>query len=234
MSIRKTLSKLLAPPSKIAHNLDWRKVSGSILSLHIGRDMISLAVASHPAFNEDVENLPSINVKMTVKDNCKVLDKSTVEQLTSVVQDRNVCGLVISWPVQKEGWCGAPCGRVLHTLDQITAQSNNIINPSRPACLWDGEHRESAEDAWGRMALYSQTSVKTLHLASEEQYRDHDTLAADVWNDFCRNHWPELYQEQAASMEDYMAAPGKQPAPLVDLAWLDDCEDASAYTKATL
>jgi hypothetical protein len=233
MSIRKTLSKLLAPPSAIAHNLDWRKVSGSILSLHIGRDMISLAIASHPAFNEEVEHLPSIDVKMICVDNHKVLDKSTVEQLTNVVQDRNVCGLVISWPVQKQGWCGAPCGRVLHTLDQITAQSNNIINPSRPACLWDGEHRESAEDSWGRMALYSHpSSEKTVHVASEEQYQDHDTLAADVWNDFCRNHWPELYQEQPAT-EEYMAVPGKQSA-LVDLAWLDDCEDASAYTKATL
>jgi hypothetical protein len=233
MAMRKALSKLLAPPSKIAHNLDWRKVSGSILSLHIGRNMINLAVASHPTFNEEVEHLPSIDLKMTVKDNLKILHESTIEQLTSVVQDHNVCGLVISWPVQKEGWCGAPCGRVLYTLDQITDQSNNIITPSRPACLWDGKHRESTEDAWGRMAIYSHTSEKTLHKASEEQYRDPETLAADVWNDFCRNHWPELYQDQPA-MEEYMAVPGKQSAPLVDLAWLDDCEDTSAYTKATV
>jgi hypothetical protein len=85
MAIREALSKLLAPPSKIAHNLDWRKVSGSILSLRIGRNMINLAVASHPTFNEEVENLPSIDLKMTVKDNLKILHESTIEQLTSVV-----------------------------------------------------------------------------------------------------------------------------------------------------
>jgi hypothetical protein len=35
-------------------------------------------------------------------------------------------------------------------------------------------------------------------------------------------------------MEEYMVASGKQSAPLVDLAWLDDSEDTSAYTKAIL
>jgi hypothetical protein len=70
---------------------------------------------------------------MTVKDNCKVLDKSTVEQLTSVVQDRNVLRLC-NQLARPEGGCGVDA-RLAH-LDQITAQSNNIINPSRPACLW--------------------------------------------------------------------------------------------------
>jgi hypothetical protein len=177
-------------------------------------------------------------LKMTIQDNQKVLHTSIVEALARLVQEHNVCGLVISWPVQKEGWCGAPCGRVLHTLDQITAQSNNIINPSRPACLWDGKHNESTEDSWGRMAVYSHTTEKTVHVASEEQYQDHGTLAADVWNDFCRVHWPELYPTRQTTQtchECEESLQGKQnAAPLVDLAWLDACEDSSAYTKATL
>jgi RNase H-fold protein (predicted Holliday junction resolvase) len=239
MAMKKALSKLLAAPSKIAHNLDWRKVSGSILSLNIGRYAIDLALASHPVLDEEVQHLPAINLKMRVEDNHKVLDRSAVQALAKVVQEHNVCGMVVSWPVQKEGWCGAPCGRVLHTLDQITEQSTNIITSNRPVCLWDNEHHEVEEDSWGRNAVYSQTSDKTVHLASEEQYQDHNTVAADVWNDFCRSHWPELYEEDAkdgqASYEAESAMYGKRPPSLVNTAWLDSYENPSAYmTQATL
>lgn len=189
-----SIAKLLTAPSKVAGALDWRKASGSLLSLTILRDTIELAVSSHPEFAEPLFKLPSIPLKQHVQNNRKTLDEAVVHELSGIVQDHQVCGFVVNWPVQKEGWCGAPCGRVLHTLDDLAA--NKVLSKSRPVCLWDEEHHVPPEDEWGRAALYSATTDETVHVASTEQYGDHQTAAAKVWNDFCKVHWPELYQHE--------------------------------------
>lgn len=195
MSPPSTIAKLLTAPSKVAGALDWRKASGSLLSLTILRDTIELAISSHPEFGEPLFKLPSIPLKQHVQNNRKTLDAAVVQELSQIVQDHQVCGFVVNWPVQKEGWCGAPCGRVLHTLDDLAAASNKVLSKSRPVCLWDEEHHVPPEDEWGRAALYSTAGDETVvHVASTEQYGDHPTAAAKVWNDFCKVHWPELYQ----------------------------------------
>jgi len=187
----KSVTSFLASPSKVAHALDWKKASGAILSLRIVKDRIDLAVSSHPSFQEPAQPLPSIPLKMETSNNRKVLKAEVAQELQDIVRNFNVCGMVVNWPVQKEGRCGASCGRVLHTLDQIA------INSSRPVCLFDSNHYEPPEDDWGRAKVYSETSDKTLHVASEEQYKDSSgILAADIWNNFCQEHWPELYRQQ--------------------------------------
>jgi RNase H-fold protein (predicted Holliday junction resolvase) len=195
-SASSTIAKLLTTPSKVAGALDWRKASGSLLSLTILRDTIELAVSSHPEFGEPLFKLPSIPLKQHVRNNRKTLDAAVVQELSQIVQDHQVCGFVVSWPVQKEGWCGAPCGRVLHTLDDLAANGKTLLSKTRPICLWDEEHHVPPEDEWGRAALYSTTTDETVHVASTEQYGDHQTAAAKVWNDFCKVHWPELYQHE--------------------------------------
>ena len=187
-----TITQMLTTPGQVAHALDWRQASGAILSLRIVRDRIDLAVASHPALEEPTMELPSIPLRTSTKDNRKVLDAAVSRELAQAVQRFNVCGMVVSWPVQREGWCGKSCGKVLHTLDQIQAAAR------RPVCLYDPEHSAPPEDEWGRAPLYAQTTDQTLHVASQEQYNQDNTVgkvAVDIWNDFCAEHWPELCQQ---------------------------------------
>jgi hypothetical protein len=94
---------------------------------------------------------------------------------------------------------GAPCGKVLHALDSLVANSH-VLTPNRPFCLWDGLHVEGEiSDSFGRLSSYGKKydSPKMVHVASEEQYVPAKNLvASDIWNDFCRTHWPELYYGQ--------------------------------------
>jgi hypothetical protein len=229
---KRALSSLLTSPSKVAQALDWKKASGSILSVSVNGANIDIAVASHPVSDDEVTSLASIPLKTEIKDGSRVLSPKVVGELSKIVHDFSVCGLIVSWPVQEEGWCGAPCGKVLFTLDQLMAQSKTLLSKSRPICLWDTAHHQPVEDEWGRAEIYAEPSDKAEHRASQEQYLAPKTLAADVWNDFCRAHWPELYyQSHSADGEVLSATP---PSTVVDAAWLDSYEDTSSYIRAAL
>jgi len=215
------INKVLTNPSKIAQALDWNKASGShVLNLNIRRDRIDLAVASHPERNGPIFSLPSIPLYQQQQSNKassssagRSLSSETVQELATVARDWQVCGLVVGWPVQSEtGWCGAQCGRVLHTLDQLVEMdgiednddedsSDSVLTNRRPLCLWNcvtnGEEiPRTLRDEWGRDSSYSRISHKNVHVASIEQYQDDPTTdAVDIWNDFCQKHWPELYEQ---------------------------------------
>jgi hypothetical protein len=196
-----SITSLLSSPSKVAHALDWRKASGSILSLVFKRDRIDLAVSSHPAFGQPLLPLASIPI---MESKAAIQQPAVAQELAQTVHDFSVCGLLVGWPVQPEGRCGAPCGRVLFQLDQLAAQNNKtyssrsvIFSPSRPMCLWDERHYAPPEDEWGRAAIHSRaTEQQQPHSARREQYGERATVPAEIWNDFCRVHWPELYQKE--------------------------------------
>jgi len=247
MIASKSLSKLLTSPSKVAQALDWRRSAASVLSLSITRDRIHMAVANHPASSE-AQSLPSIPIETEVVDNRRVLAPKVARELASIMQDWQVCGLVVNWPVQEEGWCGAPCGRVLFTLDHLV---RDLKNSNRPICLWDEEHRVPDEDEWGRCSLYGEpcSEKKTVHFASEEQYKEkREHAAADIWRDFCAAHWPEIYVQQPAAAASSSApspvggngrkvpVPRARPSVHADIKteWLDSYEDTAAYTSAHL
>ena len=191
--VASSITDMLTTPTKVAHALDWRQTSGgAILSLRILKERIELAVASHPALEEPTLELPSIPLRTSTTGNRKVLDAAVSRELAQTVHKFNVCGMVVSWPVQREGWCGKSCGQVLHTLDQIQALAQ------KPVCLYDPEHSAPPEDEWGRATIYAEASDKTLHVASEEQYEHSNAdgkVAVDIWNDFCKEHWPQLYHK---------------------------------------
>jgi hypothetical protein len=94
---------------------------------------------------------------------------------------------------------GAPCGKVLHALDSLVEHSA-FLTPNRPFCLWDGSHVQAElPDSWGRCSAYGKdyTLNQEQHVASQEHYVPATNMvASDIWNDFCRTHWPELYQRE--------------------------------------
>lgn len=205
------LSKLLANPSKIARALDWQRVSGSVLVMTILRDRIDLAVASHPSQMHEmhpsaVHALPSIPIISEIKNNKPEISPRVSHELQNVMEKFHVCGTVVNWPVQREGWCGAPCGRVLYTLDQVTS-SSAVLN--KPICLWDEEHHDPPEDDWGRSRFYTETCHNSIHHASKEQYEMPSPPAMKVWNDFCRSHWPELSQDPSISSHPSRLMPSR-------------------------
>jgi hypothetical protein len=132
-------------------------------------------------------------------------------EFKQILQDWQVAGIVVNWPVQREGWCGYSCGKVLFVMDHLHSyscfaasskqQQQQPPQPPRPMCLWDQVHHDapSYEDEWGRSELYTITSAKSVHCASEEQYdvvvvpSGASSAVAGVWDDFCRAHWPECY-----------------------------------------
>ncbi|CAB9512819.1 expressed unknown protein [Seminavis robusta] len=176
------IMKFLADPSKLAAKFDWKRKAGSILALDVGKDKIGLAVASHPESGESALALDPMPLMLVTRTgNRKVLDESVIQELQDVVETFNVCGFVVSWPLQKEGRCGAPCGKVLHTLDCLVEESSSIVNQNRPFCLWDDHHYLPGEDR-----------------ASEEQYvhKCSSSIAVDVWNDYCSKHWPQLCDDE--------------------------------------
>ena len=198
--------KYLADPSKLASKLDWKKASGSILALDVGSDRIGLAIASHPSCGNTPLPLEPMPIKLETRaGNRRALAESVLVELQTIVKNYNVCGFVVSWPLQKEGRCGAPCGKVLHTLDSLVNESSSIVTSSRPFCLWDDHHYVPDDDSWGRTPKYGESTNKTLHLASQEQYVHtcSSSIAVDVWNDYCSKQWPELQFQEAGEASAY-------------------------------
>jgi hypothetical protein len=247
--LRKKPSMLgFIPSSKIANKLDWNKGSGCVLSMSIAKQRIDLAVASHPSCQEPVESLSSIPLKtvMCQSSNRKLLCETVKQELSAILSDYPVCGMLVAWPVQRDsGRCGAPCGRVLHTLDQIMP----AITTSPAICLYDASARVPDEDAWGRAVAYGRIpdNATTVHVASKEQYYHYTanktTVCVDLWSDFSRLHWPELavYNDDAEEMSTAtvrttsrrrMATTplsGQKPATIFHPPpWLLDDEDTDA------
>lgn len=221
--------KVLTAPSNIASKLDWRRGSGSVLALDIHRDRIGISVSAHPSNREETCTLDPLQLLRRGK-----LDETGLEELASIVNAYKVCGVIVSWPLQQDtGKMGAACGRVLHTLEALLDDANNVITPNRPLCLWDGVHpKTEQEDEWGRCSSYSRTSDKQVHVASQEQYyQDENVVAAQVWEDFCRVHWPDLYREERVQQIEEQA----QAQPAASNLWQDEnWDDNSAFMNVAV
>eukprot|EP00980_Cylindrotheca_fusiformis_P027410 scaffold20339_cov128-Cylindrotheca_fusiformis.AAC.10 len=192
--VPRMLMKVLVPPSTVAKYMN--QGTASVLSLNIHRDRIGVAVASH----NTLEKLNSIPMERL-----KVGSEGT-EELNRIVREHNVCGFLVAWPVQKDtGKWGAPCGRVLFTLDRIMEQTDDVFTPERPVCLWDSfrsENTRQTVDSMGRCSSFGEASAKTRHVASKEQYnQDQNTTATRIWNDFCKVHLPQVAKRMARSKQ---------------------------------
>lgn len=183
-----SLARKLVAPSKIATTLNWKKLGGAVLSLDVHKDRIGMALASHPAQHEPSTTLDPIRFHFKGGK----LPEEAMRHIESVVAENNVCGVVVSWPVQKDtGRRGAACGRTLRVLEDLI-ENTTVFAANRNLCLWDSTHVQiSDEDEWGRCAEYNRTSNKTIYQASKEQYiQDENDVAEQVWDDFAKTHWP--------------------------------------------
>ena len=200
-----TLLSKLVPPSKLASNLNWNKKAGaSVLTVNIHTDRIGLRVGYHPSSCKPSESLDDLPLTMTKKiGGGGKLTGSTHQQLSDIIQSYNVCGLVVNWPVQNDtGRLGYAAGRVLWTLEQLV-HDKKLEN--RPVCLWDGQHTtletESTQtDRWGRNPKLGHSMAdpekRPIHAASVEQYcEDEKIVAKQVWEDFVKTQWPDMYQQ---------------------------------------
>ena len=192
-----TILKALASPSKVVSHLTKRS-RGAVLSLNIERSRIGLAVVSR---DENDETLAREATPLTpICTRTRRLSPECTEQLARIVQEYDIDAFIVSWPLQGDtGKMGAPCGRVLFTLESIMATSNNIFTPDRPVCLWDSLHAsaEETEDDWGRDSKYARISHNKKELASEKRYtQDERIVATQIWDDFCRTHMPSIYRRK--------------------------------------
>lgn len=169
----------------------------------------------------------------------RVMPPDAKLRLSGLVRDHNVCGFVVSWPVQQDtGLMGASCGRTLWALEQLVEEDETesehsgdstpiirpkfgpLFAPNRPLCLWDGVHKEHpSADAFGRSSVYARTSTKTEHCASKEQYHQDDSvLAAEIWRDFCEHHWPAVVRKDDAEPKGVrnLSSNSKAPADPVE------------------
>lgn len=238
----KSITKLLSSPGRVATILDWRKQTGSVLSLHLGVVSIDLAVMSHPSQQARIQPLPSIPTEFETRENQKILGPRVLRELSDVVRHWKVCGMVVSWPVQKEGWCGAACGKVLWALDQI-ARETDIVTKNRLVCLWDGHHFHLSEDEWGRIALYGSPRdvQKESYFASKEQYPDCGMAAAGIARDFLFHHWPHIIHNiddfvstRPADSTSKKRLSGRGKSQVVDPLWLDAYSTCALQARRSL
>mmetsp|Transcript_7376 Transcript_7376/g.10470 ORF Transcript_7376/g.10470 Transcript_7376/m.10470 type:complete len:266 (-) Transcript_7376:385-1182(-) len=251
------LTNFLTTPSRVASKLDWNKRNGAVLALDIGRDSIGMALASHPMYSTEKQHsktsLKPIQLsyeKKTYKEpknhTKRILSKETMNELESVLQEHNVCALLVGWPLSEGNRIGAPCGKVLHTLDCLVEESNLL--DKRPVCLWTGgepdktsskDHTNGSfeEDDWGRAPIWANPppSNRTIHIASQEQYIHHEAsehVALRIWNDFCKNQWPDLYQELEMDDQDLTAMSSSKKQ--YDKDWLEQHETSGSFRTQLL
>eukprot|EP00980_Cylindrotheca_fusiformis_P013107 scaffold3292_cov120-Cylindrotheca_fusiformis.AAC.2 len=259
MTSKKILQRMITSPSKVASALDWKMANGaSILSMAIQPGRIGLAVASHPSLQQQqqIKTLEAITM-LSPRHNQGIATggnsstpQEAVKRLQEIVKTHNICGVVVSWPMQQDtGKMGYSCGLTLHTLEQLlllaTADASNPAAKNIPLlCLWDSAHTpEPTVDSWGRSADYARTSAKTVHLASEEQYyvsstaststsspsNDPNKVAMGVMDDFLKVNWPTIYQQKQAQQKQTKQQQGLHATSLE--YWQDKEEDVGMHQR---
>lgn len=196
-------------------------------------DSISL-IASEES---DSDRIPNAMLGGIGRRRKRAVTPDAKRRLEGLIRDHNVCGFVVSWPVQQDtGLRGASCGRTLWALEQLLSEDNNDVDndndgarpgplfaPHRPLCFWDGVHTEQpTHDAFGRCSVFARTapSTQTEHFASKEQYhKDESVLAEEVWKDFCDHHWPTpVVNAHSVTVETETVIPNLKPKPTRILA----------------
>lgn len=165
------------------------------MTLAVHSNRIEVVAAHHPSTmavprRKIVESLP-------LSKNGRVIPEYTKLRLAEIAQERSVCGIVVSCPVQQDtGKLGYAAGRTLWTIERLLQDQGSSLPKNRPICLWNGVRADQPPiDEWGRCSAYAERTTKSCHLASQEQYYQNEGIvAARVWDDFMKTNWPDIYQ----------------------------------------
>lgn len=196
---------------------------------------MDLMLATRPDLGENPQVLPPLRLESENVGCEKLLKPSVPSEFIHLVNQHEVCGFVVNWPVQTQGWCGVPCGNVIRILD-LLSENKGLFTASRPICLWDPHRRSMDDDKWGRSARYSKTPAYDFYRASLLQYESPYQNAFEVWDSFSREHWPEaweMYEGQSVGLEvtwqdEDKATPSSQA---LILPWHDLAEEGSTYLQ---
>mmetsp|Transcript_10004 Transcript_10004/g.14153 ORF Transcript_10004/g.14153 Transcript_10004/m.14153 type:complete len:216 (-) Transcript_10004:564-1211(-) len=164
-----------------------------LLGIEICNDRIGLSLAKLPSETLHISKLNPIPYRTRHQRvvRCSSTQKKRVcEKINSIVQNNDVAGFVVGWPLQPDGHPGAPCGRVLHLLDYFAEKQEPFLHIGRPFALWDvrsifyKSNDENYLDEWGRSSLYCQTPGKEKNMyKSRLQYKyetSDDSLSSKI------------------------------------------------------
>ena len=225
---KKSLTQSLTTPSKVAQMFDWKKASSNnLLTLHITKQTIECAIASHPTAAKNasspIQALPSIPLTRDVTRNDTTAKygqsppasfhvPSATKALQEVIQQYNVCGIVVVYPTNTEnGAKNAACGRALHVLDHLSLTGGHHNHcggtATKPICLYDPNahfhHSENVgPDEWGRSALdCTTTTAKVVHCA--KQPHSETNLLQQTWDNFVHQYWPSVSTTPTYDFDDF-------------------------------
>mmetsp|Transcript_7197 Transcript_7197/g.9759 ORF Transcript_7197/g.9759 Transcript_7197/m.9759 type:complete len:243 (-) Transcript_7197:172-900(-) len=217
------LGRFLTVPSRVANILDWKKAGGAVMSLDVNSDRIGVAIARHPETCTSVYKMEPILFNEASR--ARKIDEDIIFKLEDVAKQHNVCAFVVGWPLQPNGRMGAPCGKVLHVLDELVAKSNSIFTKNRPFTLWDDRDipRENVDmslmkvnvpppDEWGRSVTFSRVPPQdqsVIYLSREQCHHPSSkdsSVAADLLEMFMESHYEGAQMDVAADKGNGSAA----------------------------
>lgn len=261
-----SLSKCIVPSQRMVNIMKWKSIKRkAILSLDISETRIGVAYSKSDSHTnaiyplEPIEYMQRHTIMMTgiTKTTTKRSDKNKLvrEQIEKLVQKHNVCGFLISWPLQPNGRMGLACGKALYMLDVLAGGDRPLVTKNRPFVLWDDidilsnklkaqklNDRDNANDKWGRSPIFSRVPSPTMtEYTSRDQY-DHQfttdsTGASIILKTFMDAHftpavkaadeYERLYMRDDSSQSNYNAVEWGEDD-------IDDFESSGAYIQANL
>lgn len=134
------LSRSLVTPNKLASVLDWRRKA--VMALDINENQVGISIGRHPSQAEGGSKICRLDPVRLSSSSSAVSHEKVAEHIDSIAKEHNVCAVVVGWPLQPEGNPGKPCGKVLHTLENLMERKSGIVSKRRPFTLWDDRHVE--------------------------------------------------------------------------------------------
>mmetsp|Transcript_5841 Transcript_5841/g.8613 ORF Transcript_5841/g.8613 Transcript_5841/m.8613 type:complete len:254 (-) Transcript_5841:640-1401(-) len=206
------LGKCIVPPLRLVSILEWRRTGSIIIGLDINEERVGIALAKHPNSTNKVHALEPIPYLSQDRNVSRCERKEEVAlKLEALVREHKVNAFVVGWPLQADGRCSAPCGKVLHLLDYFADRQKPFINAGRPLTLWDeriipqgkttqrlmlSSKDETPADKWGRSSTFclqpEQVPGSRIFRSTEKFYHkttNDSTTAATILKHFMDTHW---------------------------------------------
>lgn len=171
------LSRSLVTPNKVASVIDWSRKA--VMALDITENQVGICIGGRPSSHEDneVHRLDPIRLHTSRSSHDQV-----AAQIDNLAREHDVCAIVVGWPLQPEGNPGKPCGKVLHTLENLVAHDSSIVSRRRPFTLWDD--RRAAIDKESPSSSSQSTSS-----TSRSEDNDRTTTSTTIENDQPPDQW---------------------------------------------